>query len=129
MLKGRDIPQQLWLPSKSADQRLRDIQNTRDHRNISIDKVGVKNIRYPITVLDQTHGGQQTVANINMYVNLPKEFKGTHMSRFIEILNEHHGEIHIRNFATILEADIRAMDGLARGEQPLLEARTVPEAP
>jgi GTP cyclohydrolase I len=104
MLKGRDIPQQLWLPSKSADQRLRDIQNTRDHRNISIDKVGVKNIRYPITVLDQTHGGQQTVANINMYVNLPKEFKGTHMSRFIEILNEHHGEIHIRNFATILEA-------------------------
>ena len=104
MLKGRDIPQQLWLPSKSADQRLRDIQNTRDHRNIGIDKVGVKNIRYPITVLDQTHGGQQTVANINMYVNLPKEFKGTHMSRFIEILNEHHGEIHIRNFATILEA-------------------------
>jgi GTP cyclohydrolase I len=104
MLKGRDIPQQLWLPSESGDQRLSDIQNTRDHRNINIDKVGVKNIRYPVTVLDRTHGRQQTVANINMYVNLPKEFKGTHMSRFIEILNEYHGEIHIRNFATILEA-------------------------
>jgi GTP cyclohydrolase I len=111
MLKGRDIPRQLWLPTESGEQRLSDIQNRRDHRNISIDKVGVKNIRYPITVLDQTHGGQQTVANINMYVNLPKEmyvnlpkeFKGTHMSRFIEILNEYHGEIHIRNFAAILE--------------------------
>ena len=103
MLKGRDFPQQLWLPSRSGEQRLSDIQNSRDHRNINIDKVGVKNIRYPITVLDRTHGRQQTVANINMYVNLPKEFKGTHMSRFIEILNEYHGEIHIRNFATILE--------------------------
>ena len=103
MLKNRDIPQQLWLPSKSGEQRLSDIQNSRDHRNINIDKVGVKNIRYPITVLDRTYGRQQTVASINMYVNLPKEFKGTHMSRFIEILNQYHGEIHIRNFAAILE--------------------------
>ncbi len=103
MLKSRDISKQLWLPSRSGEQRLSDIQNTRDHRNINIDKVGVKNIRYPIAVLDRTHGRQQTVANINMYVNLPKEFKGTHMSRFIEILNEYHGEIHIRNFAAILE--------------------------
>jgi GTP cyclohydrolase I len=65
--------------------------------------VGVKNIRYPITVLDRAHGRQQTVATINMYVNLPQEFKGTHMSRFIEILNEHRGEVHIRNFPAILE--------------------------
>ena len=87
MLKSRDIPRQLWLPTESGEQRLSDIQNRKDHRNISIDKVGVKNIRYPITVLDRTHGRQQTVANINMYVDLPKEFKGTHMSRFIEILS------------------------------------------
>ena len=103
MLKKGKRPQHLWLPAASGEQRLSDIQNARDHRNINIDKVGVKNIRYPITVLDRAHGGQQTVASINMYVNLPKEFKGTHMSRFIEILNEHHGEIHIRNFAAILE--------------------------
>jgi GTP cyclohydrolase I len=103
MLKKGDRPQHLWLPTASGEQRLSDIQNARDHRNINIDKVGVKNIRYPITVLDRAHGGQHTVASINMYVNLPKEFKGTHMSRFIEILNEHHGEIHIRNFAAILE--------------------------
>ena len=82
------MPQQLWLPSKSGEQRLSDIQNSRDHRNINIDKVGVKNIRYPVTVLDRAHGGQQTVASINMYVNLPKEFKGTHMSRFVELLQD-----------------------------------------
>lgn len=103
MLRKGDKPQHLWLPTAAGDQRLSDIQNSRDHRNINIDKVGVKNIRYPVTVLDRAHGGQHTVASINMFVNLPKEFKGTHMSRFIEILNEHHGEIHIRNFATILE--------------------------
>ncbi|UCG14094.1 MAG: GTP cyclohydrolase I FolE2 [Deltaproteobacteria bacterium] len=103
MIEGRGRSQHLWLASESWDQKLTDIQNSRDHRNINIDKVGVKNIRYPITILDRTHGRQHTVASINMYVNLPKEFKGTHMSRFIEILNEHRGEIHIRNFATILE--------------------------
>jgi GTP cyclohydrolase I len=103
MLRKGEKPQHLWLPTASGEQRLSDIQNSSDHRNINIDKVGVKNIRYPVTVLDRAHGGQHTVASINMYVNLPKQFKGTHMSRFIEILNEHHGEIHIRNFATILE--------------------------
>lgn len=97
-------PQRPQLSPWLEDPPLSDIQNFRDYRNINIDKVGVKNIRYPVTVLDRIHGRQHTVANINMYVNLPKEFKGTHMSRFIEILNEHHGEIHIRNFATILEA-------------------------
>jgi GTP cyclohydrolase I len=103
MLKGGDRTRLLWLPTETGEQRLSDIQNTRDYRNISIDKVGVKNIRYPVTVLDREHGRQQTVASINMYVNLPKEFKGTHMSRFIEILNEYHGEIHIRNLVAILE--------------------------
>jgi GTP cyclohydrolase I len=103
MPESGDRSRHLWLPTQSGDDRLSDIQNTRDHRNINIDKVGVKNIRYPITVLDREHGRQQTVASIDMFVNLPKEFKGTHMSRFIEILNEYHGEIHIRNFGTILE--------------------------
>ena len=54
-----------------------DVQNQPDHRNIAIDKVGVKNIRYPITVLDRANGSQQTVASINMYVNLPHQYKGT----------------------------------------------------
>jgi GTP cyclohydrolase I len=81
-----------------------DVQSQTDYRNINVDKVGVKDIRYPITVMDKSNGLQHTVASINMYVNLPREFKGTHMSRFIEILNEFHGNLDIREFSTILEA-------------------------
>jgi len=81
---------------------MQDVQNQKDHRNIAIDKVGVKDIRYPITVLDKATKTQQTVAMINMYVNLPKDFKGTHMSRLVEILNEHDRMISIKNFSEIL---------------------------
>ena len=80
-----------------------DVQNQPDTRNVEIQKVGVKNIRYPITVLDKAKGVQHTVASVNMYVALPHHFKGTHMSRFIEILNTYKGEIAIKNFANILE--------------------------
>lgn len=82
---------------------MEDIQNHRDCRNIDIDQVGVKGIRYPITVRDKDMGEQQTVAEINMYVNLPRHYKGTHMSRFVEILNEHNRRISIKNFTSILE--------------------------
>lgn len=80
-----------------------DIQNRRDHRRVGINKVGVKNIQYPITVLDKRHKVQHTVGKVNMYVNLPHHFKGTHMSRFIEILNEYRGTINIKAIATILD--------------------------
>ncbi|MFH1034469.1 MAG: GTP cyclohydrolase FolE2 [Pseudomonadota bacterium] len=80
-----------------------DVQSQLDDRNIAIDKVGVKNIRYPITVLDRANGTQQTVASINMYVNLPHQYKGTHMSRFIELLSEYSNNINIRNLSDILE--------------------------
>ena len=79
-----------------------DMQKLRDHRNIPINKVGVKDIRYPIVVLDKRKERQQTVARINMYVDLPHHFKGTHMSRFIEILNQYHGEISIERMDTML---------------------------
>lgn len=82
---------------------MKDIQNHRDDRNIDIDQVGVKGIRYPVTVLDKDMGEQQTVAEINMYVNLPRYYKGTHMSRFVEILNEHSRRISLQNFAEILQ--------------------------
>lgn len=74
-----------------------------DYRNIDIDQVGVKGIRYPITVLDKDMGSQQTVAKINMYVDLPRYYKGTHMSRFVEILNEHSRRISLQNFPQILQ--------------------------
>ncbi|MBW1996774.1 MAG: GTP cyclohydrolase I FolE2 [Deltaproteobacteria bacterium] len=82
---------------------MEDIQNTKDSRNIDIDQVGVKGIRYPITVLDKNVGSQQTVAKINMYVNLPRHYKGTHMSRFVEILNENSQQISLQNFSSILQ--------------------------
>jgi GTP cyclohydrolase I len=81
---------------------MNDIQSRRDHRRIEINKVGVKNIRYPITVLDKAKGVQHTVASVNMYVDLPHRFKGTHMSRFVEILNKYKGDIAIKTFSKIL---------------------------
>lgn len=82
---------------------MKDIQNQEDHRRIAIEKVGVKDISYPITVLDKAHQKQHSVATVNMSVNLPHHFKGTHMSRFIEILNKFHGEITLASFHQILE--------------------------
>jgi len=63
----------------------------------------VKTISYPVTVLDKAHSKQHTIATVNMYVNLPHHFKGTHMSRFVEILNRFHGAIDIGKFHDILE--------------------------
>ncbi len=80
-----------------------DIQNRPDYRRVAINKVGVKKIRYPITVLDKKHKVQHTVGTVNMFVNLPHHFKGTHMSRFIEILNEYRGTINIKAISTILD--------------------------
>lgn len=79
-----------------------DIQNQPDYRQIEIQNVGVKDIKYPITVRDKIYGFQHTVATFNMYVNLPHRFKGTHMSRFIEILNEYRQGIDLRNITEIL---------------------------
>lgn len=64
-----------------------DVQQSPDTRRIGIDKVGVKNVHYPIVVQDKNKSRQHTVARVNMYVELPHQFKGTHMSRFLEILN------------------------------------------
>lgn len=81
---------------------MKDIQNERDYRNIPIDKVGIKNLQYPITVLDRRNRFQHTVANINMYVDLPHEYKGTHMSRFVEMLHLFRSEVSLKNISVIL---------------------------
>ena len=79
-----------------------DVQNMYDGREIEIDKVGVKNVKYPIIVLDRANGHQNTIATIDMYVNLPHHYKGTHMSRFVEILHEYKNMINMKNFPDIL---------------------------
>jgi GTP cyclohydrolase I len=80
-----------------------DIQNLKDERNIDIQRVGVKGLKYPIVVLDRACGTQPVNATINMYVNLLHRFKGTHMSRFVEVLNEIREQVNIRTFHSILE--------------------------
>ena len=79
-----------------------DVQNSSDTRQIPIDKVGIKDIRHPVRVKDRSAGEQHTIANFNMYVNLPHNFKGTHMSRFVEILNQHEREISVSSFKEML---------------------------
>jgi GTP cyclohydrolase IB len=85
---------------------MEDVQGRRDEREVALDRVGVSGLRYPIVVLDRDHQKQHTVAVLKMSVNLPHEFKGTHMSRFIEVLNEHRGEITMRTVPAILR-DLR----------------------
>jgi GTP cyclohydrolase I len=89
---------------KNASPKLDDMQSRRDHRELRINKVGVRELRFPIQVRDRAHSVQNTVATIAMFVDLPKEFKGTHMSRFIEVLNAHGNVIHVENIGEILRA-------------------------
>jgi len=79
-------------------------------RNIPIDKVGIKAIRHPVKLLDQSGGVQHTIATFNMYVELPHNFKGTHMSRFVEILNEHDTEISVESFESILREMVQRLE-------------------
>jgi GTP cyclohydrolase I len=81
---------------------LSDVQKSPDTRRIAIDKVGVKDISYPIVVMDKHNKVQQTVARITMYVDLPHHFKGTHMSRFIEILDAYREKMALDKMETIL---------------------------
>ena len=81
---------------------MEDVQSSADTRQIPINKVGIKDIRHPVRVADRTGAEQHTIANFNMYVNLPHNFKGTHMSRFVEILNNHEREITVKSFKEMM---------------------------
>jgi GTP cyclohydrolase I len=87
-----------------------DVQSTADTRRLAIDRVGIKGIRHPARVRDKSGGVQHTVAQFNMYVHLPHNFKGTHMSRFVEILNSHEREISVESFETILRETVERLD-------------------
>ncbi len=85
-----------------TDSTIADVQNSEDTRHLPINKVGIKDIRHPVRIRDRSGGEQHTIANFNMYVNLPHNFKGTHMSRFVEILNQHEREISVESFEDML---------------------------
>jgi len=88
--------------ARKAAGTIADVQNSADTRRIPIDKVGIKDIRHPVRVKDRAGGEQHTIATFNMYVNLPHNFKGTHMSRFVQILNLHEREITVDSFKAML---------------------------
>jgi len=82
---------------------MKDIQSSYDDRRIAIDKVGIKKLRLPVVVKDRNQTIQHTVADVNFYVDLPHHFKGTHMSRFVEILNEYRDSLDISRLDDILQ--------------------------
>src|SRR5574340_90427 len=87
-----------------------DVQSTPDTRHLAIDKVGIKSIRHPVKVADKSGGVQHTIAVFNMYVHLPHNFKGTHMSRFVEILNTNEREISVESFETMLRHMVKRLE-------------------
>lgn len=82
---------------------MEDVQSLPDGRMVPLRKVGVKNLVYPITVLDRREKVQHTVAAVNLYADLPHDFKGTHMSRFIEVFDKHRRDLSMPRFLTMLE--------------------------
>ena len=82
---------------------MRDIQNESDNREIPLQKVGVRNVKYPVCVLDKNHKTQNTTATVDLFVNLPHNFKGTHMSRFIQVFHKYHQDITMQHFMDMLE--------------------------
>jgi len=90
--------------------KYKDIQNQQDKREITINKVGVKGLKYPIVLEDRKYGKQNTTAIVNMYVELPSNFRGTHMSRFVEILNHYHKETIVDNLENLLSEMKKKLD-------------------
>ena len=87
-----------------------DVQSILDTRRIAINRAGIRAIRHPVRIADKDNGIQHTIAVFNMYVNLPHNFKGVHMSRFVEILNSHEREISVESFESILRAMVKKLE-------------------
>jgi GTP cyclohydrolase I len=106
-----------------------DVQSTPDTRQIAINQVGIKSVRHPVRVADKSAGVQHTIANFNMYVYLPQHFKGTHMSRFLEILNGYEREISVESFEDMLRqmvVKLEAESGIVEMTFPYFINKTAP---
>ena len=98
------------MNQRDSKLRIPDVQSAADTRRLAIDRVGVKSIRHPARIKERAGGVQHTVAQFNMYVGLPHQFKGTHMSRFVEILEAHEREISPDTFRTMLREMVRKLE-------------------
>ena len=94
----------------AKERSIADVQGSPDARRMAIDRVGIKGIRHPVRVRDRSQGEQHTIAMFDMYVNLPHDFKGTHMSRFVEILNNHDAEITVESFRRMIGETAQRLD-------------------
>jgi len=102
-VKGIPMNQRANLP-------IPDVQSTPDGRRLAIDRVGIKSIRHPMRIAERAGGTQHTVATFDMYVGLPHQFKGTHMSRFVEILNAHEREVTVDTFRLMLREMVKKLE-------------------
>ena len=105
-----NLPQLIPVPIGSKERSIPDIQAKQDTRKLAIDQVGIRELRHPVKVRDRDHGDQFTVATFNMYVGLPHNFKGTHMSRFVEVLNDHENVISVHSFKEIVKQVATKLD-------------------
>lgn len=97
-------------PKPTTSDEIEDVQGSPDTRRIAINKVGIKDIRHPVRIRDRSEGEQHTVATFSMFVFLPHNFKGTHMSRFVQILNSHEREISIESFKDMLNEMVERLE-------------------
>ncbi len=106
-----------------------DIQSMRDDRRIPIQKVGIKGLRYPVTLRDKARGQQHTTATVDLFVDLPHEFKGTHMSRFIEVFESHRLDLSMPRFLEMLgelRTNLKAETAYAELRFPYFIEKTAP---
>ena len=96
--------------NQRANLPIPDVQATPDGRRLAIDRVGIKSIRHPMRIAERAGGVQHTVATFDMYVGLPHQFKGTHMSRFVEILNAHEREVTVDTFRLMLREMVKKLE-------------------
>lgn len=108
---------------------MRDVQNEADHRKMAIDRVGIRDISWPISVPDRTNGTQETVAQVSLSVSLPQDYRGTHMSRFIEVLGAQEKRVTFHNMEGLLQTlkeRLKARDAHAVFEFPYFITKSAP---
>ena len=88
-----------------------DVQGYEDTRRLAITRVGIKRIKAPVIVTDRPSEARHTVAEFDMSVHLPDDRKGTHMSRFTQLLNDNHGDAYsIANMARLHQQMLERLD-------------------
>lgn len=108
---------------------MKDVQNEQDTRNVSIDKVGVSGVSWPVTVMDRQNGTQETVAEVALSVSLPHHYRGTHMSRFVELLSAQEKNIslaNMKNLLMLLKEKLNAEEAQANFSFPYFITKAAP---